>query len=109
MTEAYTSWESTIKYYKYGSNVPFNFKFITDANANSTATNFQVLIQKWIQMMPKDQVPNWVVRRVGIKAHIFNEIKGQAFSIVLHSNSGYVFTFVIPHFPKFYREQYTYR
>ena len=61
MTEAYTSWENTIKYYEHGSNVPFNFKFITDANADSTATDFQNIIQKWIAMMPKGKVPNWVM------------------------------------------------
>lgn len=61
MTEAYTSLDNTIKYYKYGSNVPFNFKYITDANATSNATKLQQIADTWLQSMPKDGVANWVM------------------------------------------------
>lgn len=61
MTEAYTSWENTVKYYNYGANVPFNFKFITDAKATSSAADFKAIIDKWMSMMPNGGVANWVV------------------------------------------------
>ncbi|XP_029050914.2 maltase 1-like [Osmia bicornis bicornis] len=61
LTEAYSSWENTMKYYRYGSNIPFNFYFITQANANSTPSDFQNIINNWMQLMPKGQVPNWVM------------------------------------------------
>ncbi|XP_076231554.1 alpha glucosidase 2 isoform X2 [Calliopsis andreniformis] len=63
LTEAYSSWENTMKYYSFGSNVPFNFKFITDANTNSNADDFKNIINKWMQMKPNrtDAVPNWVM------------------------------------------------
>ncbi|OAD52780.1 Maltase 1 [Eufriesea mexicana] len=60
LTEAYTSLPNTIKYYN-GSNVPFNFKFITDVNANSTASKFRDLINDWISRMPNNSVANWVM------------------------------------------------
>ncbi|XP_043260143.1 maltase 1-like [Colletes gigas] len=61
MTEAYTNLNNTIKYYNFGANVPFNFKFITDVNANSTATDFQNVIDNWIKLTPNEKVPNWVM------------------------------------------------
>ncbi|XP_034196330.2 maltase 1-like [Osmia lignaria lignaria] len=61
LTEAYSSWENTMKYYRYGSDIPFNFFFITQTNANSTASDFRNIINKWMQMMPKRQVANWVM------------------------------------------------
>ncbi|XP_029050902.2 maltase 1-like isoform X1 [Osmia bicornis bicornis] len=61
LTEAYTSWEHTIEYYNSGAHVPFNFKFIVEANDNSKPADFQNIINKWMQMMPKGQVPNWVM------------------------------------------------
>ncbi|KOC69746.1 Maltase 1 [Habropoda laboriosa] len=61
LTEAYTSWDNTLKYYNYGSNVPFNFKFITDADAKSNAKDFKMIIDRWIQGTPKDGVSNWVM------------------------------------------------
>lgn len=61
MTEAYTSLPNTIKFYNYGADVPFNFKFITDVNANSNATAFKSIIDNWMKLMPKTGVANWVV------------------------------------------------
>ncbi|KZC10587.1 PREDICTED: maltase 1-like [Dufourea novaeangliae] len=61
MTEAYTSWNNTIAYYNYGSNVPFNFKFITDANSTSTAQNFKNITDSWLRLMPKGSTANWVM------------------------------------------------
>ncbi|XP_054004462.1 maltase 1-like [Hylaeus anthracinus] len=61
LTEAYTGWDNTIKYYKYGSNVPFNFKFITNVNSNSTAADFKEIIDHWISSTPTGFAPNWVM------------------------------------------------
>ncbi|XP_076288783.1 alpha glucosidase 2 [Lasioglossum baleicum] len=61
MTEAYTSLDNTIKYYKYGSNVPFNFKYITDASSTSSATKFQQIADTWLQAMPQNGTANWVM------------------------------------------------
>ncbi|XP_014607645.1 PREDICTED: maltase 1-like [Polistes canadensis] len=61
MTEAYTSLENTIKFYKYGSDVPFNFKFITDVNNKSSATDFKKTIDSWFKAMPNGSVANWVM------------------------------------------------
>lgn len=63
MTEAYTSLTNTLKYYETGANVPFNFKFITDADATSGAAHFKEIIDKWISGVPRDGVANWVVRK----------------------------------------------
>ncbi|CAK9805314.1 Maltase 1 [Anthophora plagiata] len=61
LTEAYTSLENTLKYYEYGSNVPFNFKFIMDADETSNADHFKEIIDSWITRKPKDGVANWVM------------------------------------------------
>ena len=61
LTEAYTSFNNTIKYYDYGSHVPFNFKFITDVNMKSKTTDFANIANKWLEYMPDDGIANWVV------------------------------------------------
>ncbi|RLU15109.1 hypothetical protein DMN91_012996 [Ooceraea biroi] len=61
MTEAYTSLENTIKYYNYGSHIPFNFNFIMDVDKDSNATAFKKIIDEWINAMPADGVANWVM------------------------------------------------
>ncbi|XP_076749048.1 alpha glucosidase 2 [Xylocopa sonorina] len=61
LTEAYTTWDNTLKYYEHGSEVPFNFKFITDANAASNASDFKAIIDKWVNGTGKGNVPNWVM------------------------------------------------
>ncbi|KAL0125452.1 hypothetical protein PUN28_004517 [Cardiocondyla obscurior] len=61
MTEAYSSLENTIKYYKYGAQVPFNFNFIMNVTANSTPTDFKNIIEDWMNKMPEDGTPNWVM------------------------------------------------
>ncbi|XP_076656311.1 alpha glucosidase 2 [Halictus rubicundus] len=61
MTEAYTSLDDTIKYYNYGSNIPFNFKYITDANAKSSSEQFKKIAEDWIKAMPQDGTANWVM------------------------------------------------
>ncbi|XP_043799604.1 alpha-glucosidase-like [Apis laboriosa] len=60
LTEAYADFDLTIKYYKSGSTVPFNFMFITDLNNQSTASDFKQLIDRWVGNVPDGSVTNWV-------------------------------------------------
>lgn len=62
MTEAYTSLENTIKYYNYGSHIPFNFNFIMNVTAASNAIMFKRTIDEWIKTMPEHGTANWVVK-----------------------------------------------
>lgn len=64
ITEVYTSLENTMKYNKFGSHVPFNFKFITDVNNLSKAADFKRSINDWISQTPNDGIPNWVVSKI---------------------------------------------
>ncbi|XP_014295849.2 alpha-glucosidase-like [Microplitis demolitor] len=62
MTEAYTSLPLTVKYYEYGSNVPFNFMFVTGLNNKSSALDFKRSIDSWLNSIPEgDYIANWVV------------------------------------------------
>ncbi|XP_034948194.1 maltase 1-like [Chelonus insularis] len=62
MSEAYTSLPNIMKYYKYGSNVPFNFMFVTGLNNRSRAIDFKRSIDGWLNSIPKgDYIANWVV------------------------------------------------
>ncbi|GAB1869739.1 alpha-glucosidase [Camponotus japonicus] len=61
MTEAYTSLKNTTRYYKFGSHVPFNFKFITDVNNVSKAADFKRIIDDWMSQTPNGESPNWVM------------------------------------------------
>lgn len=64
MTEAYASLDLTIKWYDYGSNIPFNFNFITDVNNSSKPTDFKKVIDDWVSRTPKTGSANWVVREM---------------------------------------------
>lgn len=64
MTEAYTTLNNTIKYYNYGSHIPFNFNFITTATHASDAAAFKNIIEDWMKAIPKGKVANWVVSNV---------------------------------------------
>lgn len=59
--EAYTDFEHTMRYYDYGVE-PFNFKFIIDLKAQSSAQDFKQAIDSWMNSMPEGKVANWVVR-----------------------------------------------
>ncbi|KAL2720255.1 hypothetical protein V1478_010521 [Vespula squamosa] len=62
LTEAYAEFNSTVRYYKSGSTVPFNFMFISDLNNASSALDFKRYIDRWMNNVPsKDYVANWVV------------------------------------------------
>lgn len=61
LTEVYATHPKTIKYYNYGSTVPFNFMFISDLNNKSTVADFKNLIDRWVNSVPAGKVSNWVV------------------------------------------------
>ncbi|XP_025263077.1 maltase 1-like [Camponotus floridanus] len=58
--EAYTSFPHTIEYYNY-SVLPFNFEFIINVTAKSSAKYFKEKIDLWINSIPHDEVSNWVL------------------------------------------------
>ncbi|KAI4491482.1 hypothetical protein M0804_002874 [Polistes exclamans] len=62
LTEAYTDFDLTVKYYNAGSTVPFNFMFIADLNNQSSASDFKLSIDRWMNNLPSSNtVGNWVV------------------------------------------------
>lgn len=63
LTEAYTSLDLTLKFYRSGSNVPFNFMFIAELNNQSSAADFKLKIDNWMKIVPNKPayVANWVV------------------------------------------------
>ncbi|XP_011157503.2 maltase 1 [Solenopsis invicta] len=58
--EAYANLDNTMKYYEYNV-LPFNFEFIIDLNAQSSAKDFKRQIDMWMEAMPKGEVANWVL------------------------------------------------
>ncbi|XP_064535198.1 maltase 2 isoform X2 [Drosophila montana] len=66
MTEAYAGLQVLMDYYEdaggvRGSQLPFNFHFITDVNENSDARDFVYNIEKWLIYMPRGHTANWVM------------------------------------------------
>lgn len=66
MTEGYASVSQLMEYYEdsngvQGPQFPFNFDFITELNANSTAADFVFYISRWLIYMPHGHVANWVM------------------------------------------------
>lgn len=61
LTEAYTSLENTTRFYKYGSDIAFNFQCITKLNKNSKPSDFKREIDGWISHSPPGATPNWVM------------------------------------------------
>ncbi|KAK1128207.1 hypothetical protein K0M31_002677 [Melipona bicolor] len=59
--EAYTNTSSTMKYYYYGADFPFNFDLITNLTRNSTAADIQHIVDSWYKNMPEGGTSNWVV------------------------------------------------
>lgn len=62
LTEAYTDFDLTVRYYDAGSTAPFNFMFIAELNNGSSAADFKRLTDRWMNSLPsKKEVANWVV------------------------------------------------
>lgn len=66
MAEAYTDIDHTMLYYgdgnRDGAHFPFNFLFITELNAKSSAEDMAAVVNKWLSKMPEGRVANWVVK-----------------------------------------------
>ncbi|KAK1128208.1 hypothetical protein K0M31_002679 [Melipona bicolor] len=58
--EVYANTSSTMKYYHYGADFPFNFDLITNLTRTSTAADIQHIVDSWYENMPEDSTPNWV-------------------------------------------------
>ncbi|KRF81627.1 maltase B2, isoform B [Drosophila virilis] len=66
MTEAYADLQVLMDYYEdaggvRGSQLPFNFHFITDVSGDSDARDFVYNIEKWLIYMPRGHTANWVM------------------------------------------------
>lgn len=64
--EAYGTLENIMRYYEDSegnprSHFPFNFMLLKDLNAESTARDFKVTIDTWLNSIPKGATSNWVV------------------------------------------------
>jgi len=62
--EAYTTVNYTMMYYStetHRAHMPFNFNCITQLNITSTAIDIKNAIYLWMDNMPINQWPNWVV------------------------------------------------
>lgn len=68
LTESYSSIDVVMKYYgdgsREGSHIPFNFFFIEQINNNSNANDYKTTIDYWMNNMPANRIPNWVVSAV---------------------------------------------
>ncbi|XP_014259044.1 alpha-glucosidase-like [Cimex lectularius] len=58
--EAYTDVNNTMRYYGKRT-VPFNFFLITHLRKDSNATAFAKAINQWMDNLPKNHPPNWVL------------------------------------------------
>lgn len=61
LTEAASSLPLTMKYFEAGSNVPLNWMFMSDLSNDSRTFDFKLLIDRWMNAMPKGFSANWVV------------------------------------------------
>jgi alpha-glucosidase len=65
MTEAYTSLDNMIRFYgdgkRSGSNIPFNFEMISNVNKESTAKDYKLRIDNWLNRVPRGSHANWVL------------------------------------------------
>lgn len=66
MSEAYTKFETLFRYYgdgvRNGSHIPFNFYLLANSNRSTTASEFKYMIEHYMEHVPADVQPNWVVR-----------------------------------------------
>ncbi|XP_018360680.1 PREDICTED: maltase 1-like [Trachymyrmex cornetzi] len=58
--EAYSDLKHTMQYYYYDL-LPFNFNFITNVNATSSAQEFKQQIDLWMNSMPRGKIANWAM------------------------------------------------
>lgn len=74
MTEAYSDTDKLFPYYgndtHNGAHFTFNFWFITQLSASSSARDMKYIIDKWFTYMPLRFTPNWVVSTNNILYHL---------------------------------------
>jgi alpha-glucosidase len=62
MTEVYSlKYKNVLKYYNYGSHVPFNFAFVVLIGKTSKPSDYITVIKDWMKYMPAGRTANWVV------------------------------------------------
>jgi glycosidase len=61
VAEIYTSYVETMKYYESGADLPFNFYLISEDISKCGGTCFQRIINGWLEAMPQDKWPNFVL------------------------------------------------
>nr|CAA60858.1 maltase-like protein Agm2 [Anopheles gambiae] len=66
MTEAWSSLDVVKTYFndsnnRQGSQMPFNFQLIMRLDQNSKASDFQTVINSWLDIIPPGHTPNWVL------------------------------------------------
>jgi alpha-glucosidase len=76
MTETYSPIDVVMQYYGNetvnGAHIPFNFQLIMNTHNDSNAADFKRVIDLWMDKMPKNRTPNWVV---SIIEAIYNEFE----------------------------------
>lgn len=100
MTEGYTSLDELKKYYvsaagRLGSHMPFNFGMINDLKIDSKAEDFVKMVQSWMNIVPANQVANWVMGnhdrpRVGTR---FGKERIDAMNMIILSLPGATVTY----------------
>ncbi|XP_066905550.1 maltase A1 isoform X1 [Halyomorpha halys] len=65
MTESYSAFDKLLKYYgdhdAPGSTFPFNFFFITNVNQGNSTSDWETIINQWVDLIKEDKWPNWVL------------------------------------------------
>lgn len=61
MLEVWNPIEEVMNYYRNVSDFPFNFRFLTTMNANSNGRDAENAIRGWVDNIPDNGWPNWVV------------------------------------------------
>lgn len=99
LTEAYTNLTNIIKFYgdgkRNGSNVPFNFELLTKLDNNTNAIQISDIIDSWLNLMPKDVHPNWVLGNHDNKrlASRLGKDRADLFNIMLQTLPGIAVTY----------------
>jgi hypothetical protein len=62
MLEVWNPIEEVMNYYRNVSDFPFNFRFLTTMNSNSNGRDAENAIRGWVDNIPDNGWPNWVVR-----------------------------------------------
>lgn len=99
MTEAYTSLQNIQRYYgdgiRNGSQIPFNFYFLTNVDKNTPAARYKQLIDDWLRGMPRGVQANWVLgnhdqKRLGSR---LGEARRDLYNILLKTLPGISVTY----------------